>query len=103
MTGKKRKQQLPYFIFPSESFKLMREAVEQFARALDQRASWAEEDQRAKIAFARITTQQVKRKLDAMNTSVGGTYLTTFDFNEKIVLATAIQLYALDPGKESGA
>ena len=40
--------------------------------------------------------QQVNSKLAAMATSVGMMCLTSFDYNEKMVLAAAIQLYMLD-------
>ena len=37
-----------------------------------------------------------QQKLDTMKMSVGAICLTTFDSNEKLVIATAIQLYTLD-------
>lgn len=48
------------------------------------------------MAFAQETMQEVKGKLDIMSTSVGFLCVTTFDYNEKIVIATAIQQYILE-------
>src|SRR5690348_222303 len=69
----------------------MQKALKSFERAL-QRA----DHQRPKVAFAEETMNQVKGKLDAMRASVGSLCLTPFDSNEKIVIATAIQLYTVD-------
>ena len=52
--------------------------------------------QPTKIAFARQMVQQVNGKLDTMSNLVTQTYITTFDYNEKIILSTAIRLYLLD-------
>jgi len=48
------------------------------------------------VEFAAEIMQQIKGKLEAMRTSVSLMSLTAFDYNEKIVLAAAIQLYTLD-------
>lgn len=53
-------------------------------------------NQSSKLAFARKTMQAVNGKLDTMSKSVGALCLTTFDYNEKLVIATAIQLYTLE-------
>lgn len=70
---------------------MTQEAMKRFAQALARA-----ENRPAKAAFAREMMQQVNGKLDAMAASVGAMCLTSFDYNEKIVLATAIQLYMLD-------
>jgi hypothetical protein len=48
------------------------------------------------VVFAEETMKRVKDKLTAMKQSVGLTCITTFDYNEKIVLTKAIQLYTVN-------
>jgi hypothetical protein len=88
---KNRKPQLHCFVFTPETIKLTQEAMKLFAQSLT-----GAENQPAKAAFARGMMQQVNGKLAAMASSVGVMCLTNFDYNEKIVVATAIQLYMLD-------
>lgn len=88
---KPQKQFLRCFVFTPETITLTQQAMKLFAQSLTRI-----EDQPAKAAFARETMQQVNGKLDAMASSVGAMCLTNFDYNEKIVVATAIQLYMLD-------
>jgi hypothetical protein len=87
----RKPQSLRCFVFTPETIKLAQEAMKLFAQALTRA-----ENQSAKAAFAREMMQQVNGKLDAMAKSVGVMCLTAFDYNEKIVLATSIQLYMLD-------
>lgn len=49
-----------------------------------------------KIAYAQETLQQVRQKLSSMVTSLGAMCLITFDYNEKIVISMAMQIYMLD-------
>lgn len=92
MARKKRKQKKqhapPCFVFTPETVTLAQKAMRLFEQSLGQ-----VENPPAKVEFAAETMLQIKGKLEAMQTSVG---LTTFDYNEKIVLAAAIQLYILD-------
>ena len=48
------------------------------------------------LAFAEETVKRVKGKLNALHTPVGSLFLAAFDYNETIVVATAIQLHTLD-------
>ncbi len=91
MTRKKRAAAVPYFIFTPETITLAQLALGTFELALQHT-----EEQASQVAFAEETLQEVKHKLDAMQASTGALGLTTFDANEKIVLAAAIQLYTLD-------
>lgn len=79
------------FVFTPTSLILAQEAMKLYEQSL-QRAR----GEPSKLAFARETMVVVNGKLDTMSTSVGALCLTTFDYNEKIVLATAIQLYTLE-------
>ncbi|HEU5383351.1 MAG TPA: hypothetical protein VFV38_48745 [Ktedonobacteraceae bacterium] len=90
--GRKRKKRQPgCFVFSPEMVTLLQEAMKLFAQALTRA-----EDQSEKVAFAREMMQQINGKLDAMSISVGATCLMSFDANEKVVIATAIQLYLFD-------
>ena len=90
---RKRQKQTPgfVFVFTVETITLAQKAMRLFEQSL----GWAG-SQSAQVAFAAETMQRVNGKLEAMRTSVGLLCLTTFDYNEKIVLAAAIQLYMLD-------
>lgn len=91
MKRKAKKRYIPCFAFTPETITLTLEALKLFEQSL-QRA----DHQRLKVAFAEETMNQVKGKLDTMITSIGLMCLTTFDYNEKIVIATSIQIYTLD-------
>ena len=91
MTRKKRTRAIPCFVFTPETITLAQNALTCFEQGLQRRVSSS-----AKVAFARETMQEVNRKLAEMQATVGMLSLTTFDANEKIVLAAAIQLYTLD-------
>lgn len=86
-----QKQPIRCFVFTPEMVTLAQEAMNLFAQALTRA-----ENQPAKVAFAGEMMQQVNDKLAAMAASVGAMCLTSFDYNEKLVIATAIQLYMLD-------
>jgi hypothetical protein len=92
MARKKRKQKkqhtTPCFVFTLEMVTLAQKAMRLFEQSLGQ-----VENSPSKVVFAAETMQQINRKLETMQTSVG---LATLDYNEKIVLAAAIQLYTLD-------
>lgn len=89
---KRKKKMQPPFVFSPEMIHVTQEAITIFAQMLA-----GAEGQPAKVAFAEETTRQVKNKLAAMATSVGTRCLTSFDYNEKLIIATAIQLYLLTP------
>ena len=88
---KRQGQRIRCFTFSPEMIQLMQEAMKLFAQSLTRAEGLPE-----KIAFTKETMQQVKNKLDAMRASVGVMCLTGFDYNEKIVIATAVQLYMVD-------
>lgn len=48
-----------------------------------------------KVAFAQETMVQVKGKLSALLASACTAHTTTFDYNEKIMITSAVQLYSL--------
>jgi hypothetical protein len=85
---KKKKRYIPCFAFTPATIQIIQKALRLFEQSLQQA-----DQQRPKVAFAEETMHRVKSKLDAMSASVGQMCLTTFDDNEKIVIATAIQLY----------
>jgi hypothetical protein len=88
---KYKKRVAPCFVFTPETVELVLKAIKLFEQSLHRI-----ESQSSKVAFAEETVQRVNGKLDAMRTTVGVTCLVTFDYNEKIVLAAAIRLYALE-------
>ena len=88
---KKKKRSIPCFIFTPETIRIAQHALQLFEQALQRT-----ESQSSNVAFAAETMQEVSRKLAEMRASVGVLSLTTFDYNEKIVLAAALQLYTLD-------
>lgn len=96
MTRKKGKHQrnsriAPCFVFTPETVTLVEKAVAVFEEPLS-RADHKEE----KIAFAEETVQQVKAKLANMKQSVGEMCLTTFDYNEKIIIRQSLLMYSID-------
>ena len=96
MTRKKRKHQrnsriAPCFVFTPETITLVEKAIAIFEEPLS-RADHKEE----KIAFAEETVQQVKAKLANMKQSVGEMCLTTFDYNEKIIIRQSLLLYSIE-------
>ncbi len=93
MTRKRRKQrkQTPCFVFTLETIAIAQKAMKLFEQSLGRIAS-----QSAKVEFAAETMRQVNSKLEAMRTSADLMCLTTFDYNEKIVLAAAIRLYIVE-------
>lgn len=86
---KKKKWQAPCFVFTLETIRLTEAAIELFEQPL-QRADHRD----PKVLFAQATVKQVKGKLDNMKTSVGLICLTSFDYNEKVVLIQALRLYS---------
>lgn len=95
MTRKKRKKQkhttTACFVFTLETITLTQRALALFEQPLERA-----DHQNEKVAFAEETMQQVKGKLAAMKQSVGLLCLTTFDYNEKIMISEAIRLYVFD-------
>jgi hypothetical protein len=88
---KKKKSSIPCFVFTPETLAITQEALKLFEQPL-QRV----DQQSSKVALLEETIKQVQGKLDAMSTSVGALCLFTFDANEKLVIALAIQLFLLD-------
>lgn len=84
---KQEHRQAPVFVFTPQGVTLAQEAMALFEQAL-QRV----QDDPVRIAFARETMVLVKGKLAAPGTSDGRSHLITFDYNEKIVLTTALHL-----------
>jgi hypothetical protein len=89
---KTKKRAIHSFAFTPTGLVLAQEAVELYERLSLQRAS----SEPSKAAFAREMLLIVKGKLDTMSTSVGALCLMSFDYNERIALATAIQLYTIE-------
>ena len=79
------------FVFTEETIALTQRALTLFEQPLHQADHWNE-----KVAFAEETVQRVKAKLVSMKQSVGEICLTTFDYNEKIVIRHALLLYSID-------
>jgi hypothetical protein len=87
----KLKRQMPCFIFTLEMVGIAQEAMKLCEQSL-QRVELLP----SKMTFARETIQRVNDKFKAMSLSGDSPCLTTFDYNEKLVLAAAIRLYILD-------
>lgn len=85
-----RGSELPVFVLTPESLAIAQEAMQQFEQVLQRTKG-----EPVRVAFAREVMQTVRDKLTALGTSTDVPCLTTFDYNEKIVLATAMQLYRL--------
>ncbi|HEU5377674.1 MAG TPA: hypothetical protein VFV38_19795 [Ktedonobacteraceae bacterium] len=84
---KQETREMPVFLLTPQGVALAQEAMELFERAL-QRVR----DDPVRVAFARETIRLVNGKLAALRTPTGARSLTAFDYNEKIVLATALHL-----------
>ena len=92
MTRKKKKQTYtPCFIFTPEMILVTQEALKAFEQPLGRA-----DHQRPKVQFAEETVRRIKGKLDALSTPAGQMRLTAFDYNERVVITTAIQLYMLE-------
>jgi hypothetical protein len=81
----------PCFVFTPETITLLEKAIAIFEEPLA-----GANHQDTTLAFAEETIQQVKTKLANMKQSVGEMCLTSFDFNEKIVIRQSVLLYSLD-------
>lgn len=79
------------FIFTREMLQLTQEALSLFKQSFQRRGY-----QGKKAIFAEQTVQSMCDKLAALSRSNAEQALTTFDSNEKVILAAAMQLYALD-------
>lgn len=88
---KHKRRFTPVFVFTPTSLATTQEAMKIYELALLQ-----SKNQSSKIVFAKEIMQVVNGKLDTMSRSVGALCLTTFDYNEKLVIATAIRLYTLE-------
>jgi hypothetical protein len=84
-------KKLSIFVFTPAGIALTQEAMQLYEQVLQQSTG-----EPAKIAFAKETMLMVNGKLDSMSKSVGDLCLTSFDYNEKLVIATALQLYSID-------
>lgn len=99
MAKKKRKQKaIPCFTFNQESLRLAQEALKLAERTLEglERRPLPPEIVSKRGVFAREVLQNVRGKLEIMRQSVGLMCLTTFDYNECLLLATAMTLYIND-------
>lgn len=81
----------PCFVFTPETITLLEKAIALFEMPLTRA-----DHQREQVVFAEETVQRVKAKLVSMKQSVGEICLTTFDYNEKIVVRHALLLYSID-------
>lgn len=89
---KNRKRVSPaVFVFTGETVNLTLKAVALFERPL-QRANHLDK----RVAFAEVTLQSVKRKLDLMKEPGDRACLTGFDYNEKIIIRQSMLLYAIE-------
>jgi hypothetical protein len=89
------------FVFTSTEVAIVQDALRLYEQCLQRRTH------DAKTVFAREMLESVQGKFQRMQTTVAMLPPTLFDYNEKIVLATAIQLYMIDllatpatPGRE---
>lgn len=90
--SKKKKRRVPCFTFTPVTLHITQRAMKLFEQAL-RRAK----DRPARVAFAEEIMRRVNDKLATMSQSAGLiTGPTAFDYNERIVLATAIHLYVVD-------
>lgn len=90
MARKKQRRSLPCFTFTPEMVVLIQAAMKLFAQALAEVAGPL-----TKVALARETMQQINHKLETLSIAEESAYPIPFDYNEKVVIATAIQVYML--------
>jgi hypothetical protein len=92
---KKRKKYAspPIFLFTPETISLTLEAIRRFEQPLEQVTQ-----QDDKIMFAIEETRRVKAMLEAMRieAEAGHMCVAAFDYNDKVLLVTAIQMYTFD-------
>ena len=81
----------PILVLDQARVHLISEAIALFEQPL-QRADHSDE----RVVFAAETIQGLKHKLQMMQEADGRPYLTTFDYNEKIIILQAILLYTFD-------
>lgn len=79
---------LPTFCFSQTMVQIARQAMQCFKRMLEQGTK-----QSAKRVFARQVMQQVNCKLEQMSQFVARPAVYSFDYNERVVLGAAVQLY----------
>jgi hypothetical protein len=96
MTRKKKRKRTSLaspscFVFTPETVRMTQEALQRLEQPLSRA-----DHQDGKVAFAAEEMERIKAKLDIMRTSVGRMVLTTFDYNERIMLVAAIQMYSVD-------
>ncbi|HEU5379974.1 MAG TPA: hypothetical protein VFV38_31515 [Ktedonobacteraceae bacterium] len=84
---KQEHRETPIFLFTPQGVALAQEAMKLFEQALQRLR-----DDPVRLVFARETMRLVNGKLAALRTPTGARNLTAFDYNEKIVLATALHL-----------
>ena len=81
----------PCFVFTQETLLLVQKALRLFEQSLAQLKGPP-----AQVAFAAETMQHLHEKVESMLASADQIALTAFDYNEKIVLVTAMRLYILE-------
>lgn len=81
------------FIFSLAQVELVQQVMRRFTYALTGATRQPE-----KVALATETMQQINARLAAMRRAAasGEMYTTTFDYNEKVVIAAAIQLHMVE-------
>jgi hypothetical protein len=95
--GRKKKRKKypssPIFLFTPETINLTLEAIKRFEQPLE-RATQQDD----KITFAIEETRRVKAMLEAMRieAEAGHMRVAAFDYNDKVLLVTAIQMYTFD-------
>jgi|GEM_PF-1877758 hypothetical protein len=90
MTRRKKPSQTAPFVFTQETLHLTEEAITLFEQPLHRA-----DRQNPKVALAEETIKQIKEKLALMKQSIGFLCLTTFDYNEKLLLVQALRAYSL--------
>ena len=88
---KKPKRSIPYFTFTPATIKITQDALKLFEQSLQRT-----DHQHPKKEFAKETMKQVNSKLDTMSQCASLLYLTTFDYNERVVITAAIHLYTIN-------
>ncbi len=95
--GRKKKRQTgtssPLFLFTPETITLTLEAMMHFEQPLERVTAQDE-----KLPFVREQVKQVKAKLNGMKAEAetGHVRVVPFDYNEKVLLVAAIQMYLSD-------
>lgn len=87
---KKRVKSAPCFTLTPQMIAVVQKGLRLLEQPLEHADTYD-----GKIAFAQETMVRVKGKLTMLLASAGTGHTTTFDYNEKVMITSAVQLYSM--------